>query len=544
MSTVTSEERFREIFQRTLASKDVSKQRKFVNKGELLEAVKATLSFKVDIALERECHQQAEDEGYLELVDEGLHNKRARILMEQRGYCPPENIITNANDNGLPDVYLRHWAFKSFVLKELPGFGSSLVWRANYDKDDITKLKNANDPEAPYVCQEDLYGAIAQGHINSGHRGRDGTCQFVGRIRSGVPKELVGKFVAECPTCTAKRPAQKRTASQAFSSLDGGYDLLQSDSSLPPPTPPSTPPTDHPAKKARKNAGAAGGRRRVSPLARCMQQTEQTEQTEQAQQTQPSFFPAAGDFDGPPFPRQQTWQTQQSFFSAADDLSGPPLPRQQARHMHSALFLPGWQLRQQQRQQETSSFTEEVDGPSHPEQQEQQSFLLPENSGDLPFPQQLAQEEELPLPFDLDWEQQEQEEILRLLGDLGDLPHPPRQEQPTICPANIMGDLIHSQPPRQQPRQQQRQQENESQPRAADDLNGLSFIAMEDRTYPQPPRQQHEQGNESQFPIAGDLSDLSFLAMEEPFFCLPDPPHTEDAAYNFNFEGHIQSLLQ
>lgn len=98
MSTVTSEERFRQIFQHTLASKDVSKQRKFVNKGELLEAVKATLSFKVDIALERECHQQAEDEGYLELVDEGLHNQWARILMEQRGYCPPENIITNAND--------------------------------------------------------------------------------------------------------------------------------------------------------------------------------------------------------------------------------------------------------------------------------------------------------------------------------------------------------------------------------------------------------------------------------------------------------------
>ncbi|GAN10611.1 conserved hypothetical protein [Mucor ambiguus] len=94
----------------------------------------------------------------------------------------------------------RFWVRKRFLSrKEQRG---NWVLCAREDHDVIGK---------PVCPREELFNVITEAHINSNHRGRDPTYDWVKKSRSYVPKELCDMLVKRCIQCTIKRKTKEST---------------------------------------------------------------------------------------------------------------------------------------------------------------------------------------------------------------------------------------------------------------------------------------------------------------------------------------------
>ncbi|VDB87262.1 unnamed protein product [Peniophora sp. CBMAI 1063] len=84
---------------------------------------------------------------------------------------------------------MRHWARSKFTL--------------SHDGAVLCKGKQV-------LVREQFYSALCWAHMQSAHGGRDKTSRVLWRF-AGVPKELIMRFVASCPTCIDKTAALRRT---------------------------------------------------------------------------------------------------------------------------------------------------------------------------------------------------------------------------------------------------------------------------------------------------------------------------------------------
>ncbi|KAF1796611.1 hypothetical protein FB192DRAFT_1292599 [Mucor lusitanicus] len=96
----------------------------------------------------------------------------------------------------------RFWARKRFLARKGQRGDDAWVLCAREDHDVIGK---------PVCPREELFDVITEAHINSNHRGRDPTYEWVKKSRSYVPKELCDMLVKKCTQCAIKRKTKEST---------------------------------------------------------------------------------------------------------------------------------------------------------------------------------------------------------------------------------------------------------------------------------------------------------------------------------------------
>ncbi|CEP07848.1 hypothetical protein [Parasitella parasitica] len=97
----------------------------------------------------------------------------------------------------------RFWARKRFLSRK--------DHRGNWILCAREEHGNIGKPVCP---KEELFDVITEAHINSNHRGRDPTYDWVKKSRSYVPKELCDMLVKRCTHCTIKRKTKESTDSR------------------------------------------------------------------------------------------------------------------------------------------------------------------------------------------------------------------------------------------------------------------------------------------------------------------------------------------
>ncbi|KAI9889105.1 MAG: hypothetical protein M1814_005829 [Vezdaea aestivalis] len=100
------------------------------------------------------------------------------------------------------DSQKRHWAKGTFSIDSVKAPGKLFA-------------KKASGGGEGLVCtREEIYLAIARAHLTTGHKARDPTWKELNKLIShGVPKEVVGEFVRNCPGCHGQSSKKRSQAS-------------------------------------------------------------------------------------------------------------------------------------------------------------------------------------------------------------------------------------------------------------------------------------------------------------------------------------------
>lgn len=133
--------------------------------------------------------------------------RRQKALLSYESVCeiaqvlaqfnaPPENSSrhpTSTMSGIMMTGSMRHWARSKFTLSH-----EGVV---------LCKGKQV-------LVREQFYSALCWAHMQSGHGGRDKTSRKLWRY-AGVPKELIMRFVASCPTCIDRTTARRGVPNMA-----------------------------------------------------------------------------------------------------------------------------------------------------------------------------------------------------------------------------------------------------------------------------------------------------------------------------------------
>ncbi|KAI5787194.1 hypothetical protein EDC01DRAFT_617854 [Geopyxis carbonaria] len=119
--------------------------------------------------------------------------KRDKALIPQKRY---DNIIAVLKDKKcttIESAQFRFWAKRSFKLS---------------NNADVVLHEGK-----PVAVRENLYDVLRTCHLEAQHGGRDKTSAAVRKQFSWVPKELIARFVKNCPSCIARRtsPTENRS---------------------------------------------------------------------------------------------------------------------------------------------------------------------------------------------------------------------------------------------------------------------------------------------------------------------------------------------
>ncbi|TDL26959.1 hypothetical protein BD410DRAFT_477709 [Rickenella mellea] len=118
-----------------------------------------------------------------------LHKrKREKALITQSMHELIYDVLSDPGAINIGTAQFRHWVRRSFVLVEKAG------------------CVVVTSGGRPVAVKEHIYEILCMCHAESGHKGRDKTCQVIREYYTWVPKDLVASFVKACPTCNAKRP--------------------------------------------------------------------------------------------------------------------------------------------------------------------------------------------------------------------------------------------------------------------------------------------------------------------------------------------------
>ncbi|BGP19998.1 hypothetical protein JCM10213v2_008130 [Rhodosporidiobolus nylandii] len=129
--------------------------------------------------------QQWEFENQVEdYLDSLSQNKRGKALITTIMYHQILSVLHAPSDTSQHTAQFRHWAKKTFRLEN----GGRML------KDRL-----------PVCTKEELYFVITDSHRRVNHGGRDKTNADVKKRWSYALKELVGRYVAICPTCIARK---------------------------------------------------------------------------------------------------------------------------------------------------------------------------------------------------------------------------------------------------------------------------------------------------------------------------------------------------
>ncbi|WVR05673.1 hypothetical protein IAU60_002695 [Kwoniella sp. DSM 27419] len=125
------------------------------------------------------------------MVQEYLRNlspkKREKALLTQRMYDAVLAVLQDPKDTSTKTAQFRFWAKKMF---QLTSFGGEKVVCHDHK---------------PVAVKEQIYEVLCHCHGQAGHGGRDKTSAQVRRYYSWIPKEIIARFVRDCPFCQSRR---------------------------------------------------------------------------------------------------------------------------------------------------------------------------------------------------------------------------------------------------------------------------------------------------------------------------------------------------
>nr|XP_031858741.1 uncharacterized protein CI109_005836 [Kwoniella shandongensis]KAA5525813.1 hypothetical protein CI109_005836 [Kwoniella shandongensis] len=158
------------------------------------------------------------------MVQDYLRNlspkKREKALLTQKMYDAVLSVLQDPKDTGTKTAQFRFWAKKMF---QLTTFGGEKVVCHDHK---------------PVAVKEQIYEVLCHCHGQAGHGGRDKTSAQVRRYYSWIPKEIIARFVRDCPFCQSRRTQSSAgfsnmSESQAFLiSLQASDTQLQSKRSV------------------------------------------------------------------------------------------------------------------------------------------------------------------------------------------------------------------------------------------------------------------------------------------------------------------------
>lgn len=117
--------------------------------------------------------------------------KREKALMSQKMYNDIIRILQDPKATDTGTAQFRFWAKKSFRL--LSTATMELIVHEN----------------RPVAVREQIYNILVHSHAAAHHGGRDKTSTQVRRYYSFIPKDLIARFVRNCPTCVGKKAGNR-----------------------------------------------------------------------------------------------------------------------------------------------------------------------------------------------------------------------------------------------------------------------------------------------------------------------------------------------
>ncbi|OCF32901.1 hypothetical protein I316_05538 [Kwoniella heveanensis BCC8398] len=125
------------------------------------------------------------------MVQDYLRNlspkKREKALLTQKMYDAVLSVLQDPKDTSTKTAQFRFWAKKMF---QLTSFGGEKVVCHDHK---------------PVAVKEQIYEVLCHCHGQAGHGGRDKTSAQVRRYYSWIPKEIIARFVRDCPFCQSRR---------------------------------------------------------------------------------------------------------------------------------------------------------------------------------------------------------------------------------------------------------------------------------------------------------------------------------------------------
>jgi len=118
--------------------------------------------------------------------------KRDKALISQKRYNNIMAVLKDPKCTTIESAQFRFWAKKMFKLSTLEGQSVVLHERK------------------PVGVRESLYEILITAHMHCRHGGRDKTSGEVRKFWSWVPKELIARFVRDCPTCSVRRVSESQ----------------------------------------------------------------------------------------------------------------------------------------------------------------------------------------------------------------------------------------------------------------------------------------------------------------------------------------------
>ncbi|WRT65866.1 uncharacterized protein IL334_002817 [Kwoniella shivajii] len=171
------------------------------------------------------------------MVQDYLRNlspkKREKALLTQKMYDAVLSVLQDPKDTSTKTAQFRFWAKKMF---QLTSFGGEKVVCHDHK---------------PVAVKEQIYEVLCHCHGQAGHGGRDKTSAQVRRYYSWIPKEIIARFVRDCPFCQSRRTQSSAGFSNMSESQAFLISLQTSDTQLASKRPVSL-------AQARANAAALG----------------------------------------------------------------------------------------------------------------------------------------------------------------------------------------------------------------------------------------------------------------------------------------------
>ncbi|WWC60500.1 uncharacterized protein I303_103073 [Kwoniella dejecticola CBS 10117] len=113
--------------------------------------------------------------------------KREKALLTQKMYDAVLSVLQDPKDTSTKTAQFRFWAKKMF---QLTSFGGEKIVCHDHK---------------PVAVKEQIYEVLCHCHGQAGHGGRDKTSAQVRRYYSWIPKEIIARFVRDCPFCQSRR---------------------------------------------------------------------------------------------------------------------------------------------------------------------------------------------------------------------------------------------------------------------------------------------------------------------------------------------------
>ncbi|KAI8881294.1 hypothetical protein K501DRAFT_132838, partial [Backusella circina FSU 941] len=116
-------------------------------------------------------------------LDNLSSKKRDKALVDHPRYRLIQEVLKNPRNTTISTAQFRFWVKKMFQIQQ------NIVIHDN----------------KPVAMKEQIYDILVKAHKDAHHGGRDKTSAIVRNQFSWIPKELVARFVRQCPTCISRR---------------------------------------------------------------------------------------------------------------------------------------------------------------------------------------------------------------------------------------------------------------------------------------------------------------------------------------------------